>query len=277
MTSLTKLSWRTVRSYTKIEARWGKSAIEIQKALEEVGSEFVLPYSSITRWVRQFNNGLNTLSNKHLCGRLLSATTGENVENVAKLLNDDRRYSCDEIAHELDISHGPVHRILTECLQMRKIEPRWVLHMLSERKKHQCVNIARKLLKRWRWNVTTNCCNRSFEPELKRQGSEWHTKKSPKPVKFRPSQNYAKMLMISLHRKCQEMIDRTSLILHDNASPIKPTLSRSCWSHTSGKFLIIPLTPLTLICSQNLTGNTLREIGWTWVCREQRGTTDQLW
>ena len=42
-------------TYIKIEARRGKSAIEIQKALEEVGSEFVLPYSSITQWVRQFS------------------------------------------------------------------------------------------------------------------------------------------------------------------------------------------------------------------------------
>ena len=37
-------------TYIKTEARWGKSTIE-------VGSEFVLPYSSITQWVRQFNNG----------------------------------------------------------------------------------------------------------------------------------------------------------------------------------------------------------------------------
>ena len=36
-------------TYIKIAARWGKSAIEIQKALEEVGLEFVLPYSYITR------------------------------------------------------------------------------------------------------------------------------------------------------------------------------------------------------------------------------------
>ena len=73
----------------------------------------------------------------------------ENVENVAKLLNDDRIYSCDEIAHELDINHGSVHRILTECLQMRKIAARWVPHMLAESEKHQRVNIARKLLKRY--------------------------------------------------------------------------------------------------------------------------------
>ena len=72
----------------------------------------------------------------HLFGRLLSATTGENVENVAKLLNDDRRYSYDEIAHELDISHRSVHQILTEHLQMRKIAARWVPHMLSESEKH---------------------------------------------------------------------------------------------------------------------------------------------
>ena len=135
----------------------------------------------------------------------MSATTGENVENVAKLLNDDRRYSCDEIAHELDISHGSVHRILTEGLQMRKIAARWVPHMLSESEKHQRVNIARKLLKRYgedgdemlqRIVVFDETWIRFFEPELKRQNSEWHTKNSPRPVKFRRSQNCAKMLMI---------------------------------------------------------------------------------
>ena len=183
-------------TYIKIEARQGKSVIEIQKALEEVGSEFALPYSSITRWVRQFNNGRNTVSNKHLCERLLSAVTGENVENVAKLQNDDRWYSCDEIAHELDISHGSVHRILTERLQMRRIAARWVPHMLSESEKHQRVNIASKFLKRYMYGengdemlqriiAIDETWIRSFEPESKRQSSEWHTKNSRRPVKFR--------------------------------------------------------------------------------------------
>ena len=39
-------------------------------------------------------------------------------------------------------------------------------------------------------------CKRSFEPELKRQSSEWHTKDSPRPLKFRRNQNCPKMLMI---------------------------------------------------------------------------------
>ena len=58
-------------TYIKIEARQGKNTIEIKKALKVLGSEFVLPNNSVTRWVRQFNNRRNTVSNKHLCGRPL--------------------------------------------------------------------------------------------------------------------------------------------------------------------------------------------------------------
>ena len=68
------------------------------------------------------------------------------MENAAKLLNNDRRYSLDEIAQELDISHMSVHQILKECLQMRKIAAQWVPHMQLESEKYQRVNIARKLL-----------------------------------------------------------------------------------------------------------------------------------
>ena len=132
------LVWERV----KLEARQGKSAIEMQKELEEVGSEFILPYSSITRWVRQFNNEIQLATSTCVEG-LCRVTTGENVENVAKLLNDDRRYSCDEIARELGVSHESIHRILTERLQMTKIATRWVPHMSSENEKHQHVNIAR--------------------------------------------------------------------------------------------------------------------------------------
>ena len=97
---------------------------------------------------------------------------------------------------------------------------------------------------------------RSFEPELKRQSSEWQTKDSPRPLKFRRSQNCPKMLMIfaydfrgvlsahrvptvnkeyyekylrtvlrpALRRKRSELINCTPLILHDNASPHKSSV-----------------------------------------------------
>ena len=71
--------------------------------------------------------------------------------------------------------------------------------------KHQCVNISRKLLKRYGENGTEMlqpfvAINETWiwscEPELKCQSSEWHTKISPRPITFIRSQNCAKMLMI---------------------------------------------------------------------------------
>ena len=69
-------------AYIKIESRRGKGAPEILNALEEVVPTSVLAYSrsTIRRWVREFNNGRSDVSKKHLCGRPVSATDGENVE-----------------------------------------------------------------------------------------------------------------------------------------------------------------------------------------------------
>ena len=225
----------------------------------------MLGYSTIRRWVREFNNGRSDGSKKHLCGRPVSATDGENVEKVGKLLNDDRRYMCTEIAHELDISRGSAHSILTERLKMRKVAARWVPHMLSDSEKHHRVKIARSLLHRYgeegdemlqRIVAIDETWIGSFEPELKRQNSEWHTKDSPRPLKFCRSQNWLKLLMIfaydfhgvltahqvptgrtvnkeyyekylrtvlcpALRRKRSELINCTPLILHDNALPHK--------------------------------------------------------
>ena len=37
---------------------------------------------------------------------------------------------------------------------------------------------------------------RSYEPELKRQLSEWHTPSSPRPIKFRGQQRHLKLVMV---------------------------------------------------------------------------------
>ena len=61
----------------------------------------------------------------------------------------------------------------------------------------------------------------------------------------------------AIRRKCQEMIDRTLLILHDNASPHKANVVKELQESYQREVLDhLPyspdLSPLTLICSQNL-------------------------
>ena len=124
---------------------------------------------------------------------------------------------------------------------------------------------------------------RSFEPELKRQSSKWHTKDSPRPLKFRRSQNRPKMLMIfaydfrgvltahrvpkgrtvnkeyyekylwtvfrpALRRKRSELIKCTPLILHDNASPhksnaVKELLEGYGWEVLDHPLILLDLSP----------------------------------
>ena len=118
---------------------------------------------------------------------------------------------------------------------------------------------------------------RSFEPELKRQSSEWHTPNSPRPVKFRRSMNCPKMLMIfaydsigvlasyrvpngktvntecyhmflrsvicpAIRRKRPELLVVGPFILHDNASCHKSGLVKAL---LDGKFSHTRLIRLT--------------------------------
>ena len=108
----------------------------------------------------------------------------------------------------MGISHGSVHTILTQNLNMRRVAARWVPHALTLEQKQSRVDIAQKLLSRYQ-NEKESFINRipvvaidetwirSYEPELKRQSSEWHTPSSQRPVKFR-RKNIFKVFMMAI-------------------------------------------------------------------------------
>lgn len=264
------LTREEIYAYIKIESRRGKKATEIFNALQEVDPTCAVAFSTICRWVKDFNNGRQESYKKPSSGRPVTVTDADNTEIVAQLLNSDRRFTCEEIAYETGISKSSVHVILTQNLGMRKIAARWVPHALSKTEKDKRVQICTELLNRYseegemmlnRVVAIDETWIRSFEPELKRQSSEWHTPNSPRPVKYRRSMNCPKMLMIfaydingvltthrvphgstvnkeyyewyltkilrpAIRRKRPELLRLTPLILHDNATPHKSGVVR---------------------------------------------------
>jgi len=113
--------------------------------------------------------------------------------------------TCEEIAHCAGISRASAYRILTECLHKRRIAARWVPHDLSEEQKCRRVEIAQKLLHRFREEgkellqkmvAIDETWIRDFEPELKSQSSEWRGKGSPRPKKFKRAQSNVEQMMI---------------------------------------------------------------------------------
>ena len=181
---------------------------------------------------------------------------------MQELFKTDRRLTCEELAREVGVSRGSAHTILTSDLNMRRIAARWVPHCLYDDQKTDHMDIAKTLLKRY-IKEGESFLNRivaidetwicSYEPELKRQSSEWHTPASPRPIKFRRKQGHLKMMMIfaydslgvlvaervplgktvnsdvyrdflmkklrpTIRKKRRTLLNAKPLILHDNAS-----------------------------------------------------------
>lgn len=250
------------RAYIKIEFFKGTSGSDIFKTLQEVCQDQALSRAAVFRWVASFKEGRTDVKNKHSPGRPVEATNDDNVEKIRDLLDKDRRITCEEIAKEIGISHGSVHNVLTVKLNMRRVAARWVPHALTPEQKQNRVDVSRLLYKRYE-NEGEQFINRivaidetwirSYEPELKRQSSEWHTPASPRPIKFRRKQGNLKMMMIfaydnqgiltahrvphgqtvnqeyyraflmkhlrpAIRKKRPELLEATPLILHDNAA-----------------------------------------------------------
>ena len=83
----------------------GKTASENLTALQDVDPNCSFGFSTVCRWVQKFKSGTCELSFKHYSARPRSATVtdGINTEKKAKILNTDRRLTCDEIAYKVGL------------------------------------------------------------------------------------------------------------------------------------------------------------------------------
>ena len=109
-------------------------------------------------------------------GRPVEVTDDYHVEKIKILLDEDRRYTCEELAESIGISHGLVHTILTRHLKMRRVAARWVPHYLTNAQMTDRVETAQTHLNRHeiegdqfinRIVAIDETWLRIYEPELK--------------------------------------------------------------------------------------------------------------
>ena len=68
--------------------------------------------------------GRNEVEKTRSPGRSAEATKSDHIAKVRETLEKDRRWTCDEIAQEVGISHGSVYTILTTKLNVRRVAAR---------------------------------------------------------------------------------------------------------------------------------------------------------
>jgi len=107
------------RSWKKIQCARGRTARQCHQDLQEACGEPALPYRTVARWVKVFNEGRQNVADMRRPGR--PSVSEEEVCALTALLDSDRRHTIRELARETGLAHTTVLHILKERLGMRKI------------------------------------------------------------------------------------------------------------------------------------------------------------
>ena len=178
------------RAVMKFLLKEGSSSIEIHRRMVTVYGTEVPSYATVTRWVKEFKHGRESLEDDPRSGRPLDATDDATAERVETLIMKDRRIKVAEICTEVGISHGSVLNIIHEKLGMSKVSTRWVPRNLSVHDKHQRATCSQELLELHDNNPAHFLARlitgdetwiHHWNPDSKLESMQWKHKASPPP------------------------------------------------------------------------------------------------
>ena len=116
----------------KIAVLRGINAKECHSELTEALGNRSLPYKTVARWAVAFQHGRIASADMPRIGRPRTVRTDVARAVVAQCLEDDRRWSLQELQAHTGIEQATMHKILREVLHMQKIAAKWMPHALTE-------------------------------------------------------------------------------------------------------------------------------------------------
>ena len=159
--------------------------------MQKVYGNGALKYATFCKWVRHLNDGQESIENDPRVGRPVSVLTEKNVATVKKLIEEDARYTLQEIEELSGIHSSSVLKILHERLGLRKICARWVPHLLTDEQKQSRVRLAMQVIKKY--DKCDPCCLKEivtgvetwiyhFQPDSKAKYKVLVSSEGDKPV-----------------------------------------------------------------------------------------------
>ena len=119
----------------KIAVLRGRNAKECHSQLTETLGNRALPYRTVARWAAAFQRGRVANADMRRTGRPRIVRTDVAHADCTVFLEDDRRWSLQELQAHTCIDQATVYKILREDLHMPKIAAKWVPHVLIEQQK----------------------------------------------------------------------------------------------------------------------------------------------
>ena len=123
---------------------------------------------------------------------------------IKNFMDKDRRVSIETISAPFDVCVGTVHTIIREELKMRNICAKFVPRVLRENQKERRCHDSREIVVLIKSDPAVLdalvSCDESwiycYDPETKRQRSQWKHAGSPRPKKARQRKFTLKLLII---------------------------------------------------------------------------------
>jgi histone-lysine N-methyltransferase SETMAR len=175
----------------KFCANLGKSATETLEMIQQGFGDQSLSHAQVFQWHARFKADRTSVDDDERTGRPTSCTTPETVALIQELIRQDRRLTIRDIAEEVKVGYGTCQRVLTEELGMHRVAAKFVPRILTADQKQQRVNICTEL-RQLAFNDETFLCRvitgdeswvYGYDPETKRQSSQWKSPTSPRPKK----------------------------------------------------------------------------------------------
>ena len=159
--------------------------------------------ASVSEWHKRFKESWESLRKDERCGRRKEVRTQELIGQIKNFMDKDRRVSIERISAHFYVSVGTVHTIIREELKMRQICAKSVLRVPREDQKERR-HESREMVKLIDsdpavLDALMTCgesCIYCYDPETKRQSSQWKYASSSRPKKARQSKSTHKPLMI---------------------------------------------------------------------------------
>jgi len=134
-----------------------KATKDIHAILKEALGEHAPSYAIVKNWVAQFKRGDFSTCDAPRSGRPKTVTIPEFIDQIHKLILEDRRISVQSIAEQLGISRERVGSIIHEDFDMRKLSAKWVPKCPSADQKRQRYQSSEQLFEFFRRDQMISC------------------------------------------------------------------------------------------------------------------------
>ena len=182
----------------------GKNAAETYGMLQTAFGASCINQASVFEWHKRFKEGRESVRDDERCGRSKDVRTSQLIGQIKNFKDKDHRVSIETISAQFNVSVGTVHTIFCEKLKMQKICMKFVPRVLRENQKERCCHDSREIVELINLDpaVLDALVNSDeswiycYDPETRRQSSQWKHAGSPRPKKARQSKSTHKLLMI---------------------------------------------------------------------------------